>query len=48
MEAKEDNEEFKNPIDIIFEDLESKDEGHFAVRQYKKLNKLLVKQLNQY
>ncbi|HDO9489571.1 TPA: type IV secretory system conjugative DNA transfer family protein [Clostridioides difficile] len=36
MEAKEDNEEFKNPIDIIFEDLESKDEGHFAVRQYKK------------
>lgn len=36
MEAKEDNEEFKTPIDIIFEDLENEDEGHFAVRQYKK------------
>ncbi|MDY6228817.1 MAG: type IV secretory system conjugative DNA transfer family protein [Clostridium sp.] len=36
MEVKEDNEEFKSPIDIIFEELEEKDEDHFAVRQYKK------------
>lgn len=36
MEAKEDNEEFQSPIDIIFEELQNKDEDHFAVRQYKK------------
>ena len=36
MEVREEDETFKNPIDILFEELESKDEEHFAVRQYKK------------
>jgi type IV secretion system protein VirD4 len=36
MEVREEDETFKNPIDLLFEELESKDEEHFAVRQYKK------------
>ncbi|MDU2702514.1 MAG: type IV secretory system conjugative DNA transfer family protein [Veillonella sp.] len=36
MEVKEENEEFKNAVDILFEELEEKDSEHFAVRQYKK------------
>ena len=36
MEVREDNEDFQNPVDIMFENLERKDPGHFAVRQYKK------------
>ena len=36
MEVREDDEEFKNPVDLIFEDLASRDPGHFAVRQYAK------------
>ncbi len=35
-EAREDDEEFKNPIDILFERLEAKNPEHFAVKQYKK------------
>ena len=35
-EAREDDEEFKNPIDELFEDLEKAKPEHFAVRQYKK------------
>ena len=35
-EAREDDEEFKNAVDLLFEDLEHKDPEHFAVRQYKK------------
>ncbi len=35
-EAREDDEEFKNPVDILFERLEAKKPEHFAVRQYKK------------
>lgn len=35
-EAREDDEEFKNPIDILFERLEKKKPDHFAVKQYKK------------
>ena len=35
-EAREDDENFKNPIDILFEELEQKSSEHFAVRQYKK------------
>lgn len=35
-EAREDDEEFKNPIDILFERLEQKKPDHFAVKQYKK------------
>lgn len=36
MEVREDDEEFKNPVDLMFEALEKKDPNHFAVRQYKK------------
>ena len=36
MEVREEEETFKNPIDLLFEELEAKDEEHFAVRQYKK------------
>lgn len=35
-ETREDDEEFKNPVDILFERLEAKKPNHFAVRQYKK------------
>ncbi len=36
MEVREDDENFKNAIDLLFEELEAKDPEHFAVRQYKK------------
>jgi len=36
MEVREDNEEFKNAIDFMFEALEEKDSQHFALRQYRK------------
>lgn len=36
MEVREDDEEYKNPVDRMFDDLEEKDPNHFAVRQYKK------------
>ena len=36
METREDDEDFQNPVDLMFEDLEMKDPHHFAVRQYKK------------
>ena len=35
-EAREDDETFKNPVDLLFDELEAKDPNHFAVRQYKK------------
>jgi len=35
-ETREDDEEFKNAVDLMFEDLEKKNPRHFAVRQYKK------------
>lgn len=35
-EAREDDEDFKNPVDLLFEALEREDPGHFAVRQYQK------------
>lgn len=35
-EAREDDEEFKNAVDELFEDLERENPEHFAVRQYKK------------
>lgn len=35
-EAREDDENFKNPVDLMFEELEAKNPDHFAVRQYKK------------
>ena len=36
MEVREDDEEFQNPVDIMFENLEKRKPKHFAVRQYKK------------
>ena len=36
MEVREDDEEFKNPVDLLFEELEKQDPNHFAVRQYAK------------
>lgn len=35
-EVREDDEEFKNNVDLMFDRLEEKDPQHFAVRQYKK------------
>ena len=36
MEVREDDEEFKNPVDLMFDELEERNPDHFAVRQYKK------------
>ena len=36
MEVREDDEEFKNPVDLMFDELKERDPGHFAVRQYTK------------
>ena len=36
MEVREDDEDFKNPVDMMFEALEKKNPNHFAVRQYAK------------
>lgn len=36
MEVREDDEEFQNPVDMMFEDLKKRDPNHFAVRQYAK------------
>ena len=36
MEVREDDEGFKNPVDMMFDELEAKKPNHFAVRQYKK------------
>ena len=35
-EVREDDENYKNPIDRLFEALEKKEPSHFAVKQYKK------------
>ena len=35
-EAREDDESFKNAVDLMFDALEEKDPEHFAVRQYRK------------
>ena len=36
MEVREDDEEFQNPVDMMFEDLKKRNPNHFAVRQYAK------------
>ena len=36
MEVHEDDEDFKNNVDLMFEELEKEKPNHFAVRQYKK------------
>ena len=35
-EVREDDEDYQNPVDLMFEALEKKNPRHFAVRQYKK------------
>ena len=35
-EAREDDEEYQSPVDLLFVDLEERDPEHFAVKQYKK------------
>lgn len=35
-EAREDDEDFQNPVDLMFERLEEKAPEHFAVKQYRK------------
>ena len=36
MEVREDDEEYRNPVDCLFDELKAKDPEHFAVRQYAK------------
>lgn len=36
MEVREDDEEFKNPVDMMFDELAEQNPDHFAVRQYAK------------
>ena len=36
MEVREDDEEYKNAVDLMFDALEAEKPNHFAVRQYKK------------
>jgi type IV secretion system protein VirD4 len=36
MEVREDDETFKNAVDLMFDALEAREPQHFAVRQYKK------------
>ena len=36
MEVREDDEEYQNPVDLMFEALKKKNPDHFAVRQYAK------------
>ena len=36
MEVREDDEDFKNPVDLMFDELKERKPDHFAVRQYAK------------
>ena len=36
MEVREDDEDYMNPVDILFANLKKKNPNHFAVRQYSK------------
>ena len=36
MEVREDDEEYKNAVDLMFDELKERDPNHFAVRQYAK------------
>ena len=44
-EAREDDEEYQSPVDILFQQLEEKDPDHFAVKQYKKFKMAVGKTL---
>lgn len=35
-EAREDDETYKNPVDLMFDELEAREPDHFAVKQYRK------------
>ena len=35
-EAREDDESFKNPVDVMFDELEAREPDHFALKQYRK------------
>ena len=45
-EAREDDENFKNPVDLMFDELEQKDPNHFAVGSTKNTSWLPVRQQN--
>ena len=47
MEVREDDEEFKNRVDLLMEDLERRKPGHFATRQYAKFMAALRRSLQQ-
>ena len=36
MQVLEDDEEYQNPVDVMFDELEARDPDHFAVKQYRK------------
>ncbi len=36
MDTREDDEDYQNRVDLMFEMLEKREPNHFAVRQYKK------------
>ena len=36
MDVREDDEDYENPVDIMFDELREKNPNHFAVRQYVK------------
>ena len=36
MDVREDDEEYRNPVDLMFEKLQQDKPEHFAVRQYLK------------
>ena len=35
-DTREDDEDYKNPVDLLFDELEEEDPEHFAVKQYRK------------
>ena len=41
MEVREDDETFKNPVDMLFDELEEKDPDHFCVRNVHNVRKLI-------
>ena len=45
MQVLEDDEEYQNPVDLLFEELAKKKPNSFAGRQYKKLEKELDKKI---
>ena len=46
-EAREDDEEYQSPVDLLFADLEERDPDHFAVKQYRNINWRRAKPQNQ-